>query len=164
MFLGGSAVIGLTLLVRGPGWAGTSILLAIAVACLTCGVLLLLLRPNGTVLMAGANWLGIVIISFAIATVRPVMLIPCFYVWPLLVSGTHFSHRHAGRDLVFASVAFAVAIYGFARRGRTRSDLRHGHGSHGRRRAGVLCGTGAYGGASKGTQDARQQPIPSLEP
>ncbi len=114
MFLGGSAVIGLTLLVRGPGWAGTSILLAIAVACLTCGVLLLLLRPNGTVLMAGANWLGIVIISFAIATVRPVMLIPCFYVWPLLVSGTHFSHRHAGRDLVFASVAFAVAIYGFA--------------------------------------------------
>lgn len=114
MFLGGSAVVGLTLLVRAPGWAGTSVLFAIAVTCLTCGLLLVLLRPGGILLVAGSNWLGIAVISFAIATVRPVMLIPCFYVWPLLVAGTHFSHRHAVRDLAFASVAFAVALFGFA--------------------------------------------------
>ncbi len=114
MFLGGSAVIGLALLLRGSDWAGASVLFAIASACLTCGVLLLLLRPSGIWLAAGANWLGIVAISVAIGNVRPLLLIPCFYVWPLLVSAAHFSRRHAGCDFVFASVAFAVALFGFA--------------------------------------------------
>lgn len=114
MFLGGSAVIGLALLLRGSDWAGVSVLFSIASACLTCGLLLLLLRPSGIWLAAVANWLGIVAISVAIGSVRPLLLIPCFYVWPLLVSAAHFSRRHAGWDVVFASVAFAVALFGFA--------------------------------------------------
>ncbi|MBJ7519826.1 MAG: GGDEF domain-containing protein [Solirubrobacteraceae bacterium] len=112
MFLAGAGMVGLLLILPDRHPEDRVAMMVLGLLCVGCGAGLLL---AGSALaqrhVVVANWLGILIVGAAVGTIRPVLLVPCFFAWPLLGAGTYLPARRLAIDLCVSVVTFAVALF-----------------------------------------------------
>lgn len=113
MYLTGAVLLGLLLILPGNR-SDVEVVIVLALLLAGLGGTLLAFSSVSEREVVVANWIGIMAVGAAIGTVRPMLIVPCFFAWPLLAVGTYLPPRRLVIDLVLSVVTLAASLFWLA--------------------------------------------------